>query len=273
MDDPVEVNRRRWDELVAIHAKSRFYDVEGFLGGACSLLPIELAELGDVEGKSLVHLQCHFGLDTLSWARRGAKVTGVDFAPSAIATARELAREAGLDARFVEAEVTEAAEALGGETFDVVFTSWGVLGWLPDLDAWARAVAALLAPGGTFYIVELHPTMLMFDGSDRGQRTWPYFRTAEPFEESFDGSYADRDAKVVNQRHFSWIYELGQVVTALIDAGLSLEYLHEHDGACNGMVPAMSKREDGLWRMPDDDLGLPVSFSIRARKPRAPSPA
>ncbi len=266
MTDPIELNRRRWDELVPIHAGSRFYDVEGFLAGACSLLPIELAELGDVRGKSLVHLQCHFGLDTLSWARRGARVTGVDFAPAAIAKAAELAEQAGLAARFVESEVTAAPDALGGETFDVVFTSWGVLGWLPDLDAWARAVAALLTPGGVFYLVESHPTMLLFDGSADGRRTWPYFRTAEPIEATVEGSYAAPDATLENRREAVWIFELGQVVTALIDAGLCLDFLHEHDGNCSAMIPSMTKHPDGLWRLPEGELGLPLSFSIRARR-------
>src|SRR5690606_2911642 len=138
---------------------SRFYDVDGFLAGGCSLLPIEREEVGDVRGKSLLHLQCHFGLDTLSWARRGARVTGVDFSSAAIAKAEELAARAVLEARFVECEVTRAGEALSHELFDVVCTSWGVLGWLPDLGAWARTAASLVKPGGTFYLAELHPVI------------------------------------------------------------------------------------------------------------------
>lgn len=251
-------------------AASRFYDVPGFLAGKCTLLPIEIAELGaEVAGRSLVHLQCHFGLDTLSWARRGARVTGVDFAPRAIAKARELAALAEIDARFVESEVTRAPEALGGETFDLVYTSWGVLCWLPDLRAWARAVSALLRPGGTFYLVELHPTMLLFEQSPGRalERTYGYFRSPEPIVEDGDGTYADRSAHLRHKRRYSWIYELGAVVNALVDAGLRIERLNEHDGACAPLFPSLVRHEDGLYRLPPGEPSLPLSFSIRATKP------
>lgn len=268
VDPRLEENRRRWDELVPIHAASRFYDVPRFLEGACTLLPIERDELGDVRGRSLVHLQCHFGLDTLSLARRGARVTGVDFSPAAIAEARRLAERAGLDARFVESEVTRAPEALAGATFDVVFTSWGVLGWLPDLDAWARAAAALLAPGGTLYLAEIHPVLFLYESRRAGElvRTYPYFRTAEPLVEETPGTYADRSAAVTHRRTHSWIYELGQVVTALIDAGLRIDWLHEHDATCCDVVPSLTKGDDGLFRMPPGELSLPLSFSVRATR-------
>lgn len=268
VNDDLELNRRRWDELVSIHAASRFYDVDAFLDGRCALLPIEVRELADdVAGRSLVHLQCHFGLDTLSWARRGARVTGVDFSANAIAEARRLADRARIaDARFVEAEVTRAPAALSGETFDVVFTSWGVLGWLPDLDAWARAVTALLAPGGIFYLAELHPTILLYEG-DPSRRSYPYFRDAGPIREAIEGTYADRDARVENRDTVSWIYELGQVVTALIDAGLTIDFVHEHDATCCAIVPSLIESDDRLWRLPPEELSLPLSFSIRAHRP------
>lgn len=267
MDTRLEENLRRWNELVPIHAASRFYDVDAFLAGRCALLPIERDELGDVAGKSLVHLQCHFGLDTLSWARRGARVTGVDFAPAAIAEARALAARAGLDARFVESEVTRAPEALGGETFDVVFTSWGVLGWLPDLRPWARAVAALLEPGGTFYLAEIHPVVLLYgEYGESLTRSYPYFRTSEPITEEVDGTYADRSARVENRRAHSWIFELGQVVTELIEAGLRIDFLHEHDATCCAIVPTLVEGDDRLFRLPPGELSLPLSFSLRATR-------
>lgn len=268
MDAMLEANRRRWDELVPIHAASRFYDVPRFLAGGCALLPIEVAAVGDVRGKTLCHLQCHFGLDTLSWARRGAVVTGVDFSSAAIAKARALAAEAGLDARFVEAEVTRAPEALGGARFDLVFTSWGVLGWLPDLEPWARAVAALLAPGGAFHLAEIHPTALLFDGSPLAkERTFGYFREAEPIVETTTSTYADRDAAVEAATSYSWIFELGQVVNALIDAGLVIERLEEHDGTCCEIIPGLVEGEDRLWRLPPGGRSLPLGFTIRARQP------
>jgi SAM-dependent methyltransferase len=270
MDSRLEQNRRHWDSVVPIHAASRFYDVEGFLGGKCALLPIEARELGDVRDKRLVHLQCHFGLDTLSLARRGAQVTGVDFSPRALAEARSLAERARIDARFVESEVTRAHEALDGETFDLVFTSWGVLGWLPDLEPWARAVSALLTPGGSLYLVEVHPVLFLYDGS-RGptlERHFPYFRSAAPIVEDVEGTYADESARVVETRRYSWIFELGQVVNVLIDAGLRIERLNEHDGTCSRTVPSLVRHDDGLFRLPEGELSLPLSFSIRASKPR-----
>ncbi|MCB9595070.1 MAG: class I SAM-dependent methyltransferase [Sandaracinaceae bacterium] len=267
-DEALAANRARWDELVAVHAASRFYDVPAFLAGRCTLLPIERAALGDVSGKRLLHLQCHFGLDTLSWARRGAIATGLDFSGEAVGAARELAVRAAIDARFVESEVTRAPEALDGERFDIVFTSWGVLGWLPDLDAWARAVAGTLAPGGVFHCVETHPTAWLFDGSPlAAARTYDYFRADEPIVDTSAGTYADRGAELVAVTRYSWIYELGQVVNALLDAGLVLERLEEHDGTCSEMIPGLVRGDDGLWRLPPGQLSLPLSFSLRARRP------
>jgi 2-polyprenyl-3-methyl-5-hydroxy-6-metoxy-1,4-benzoquinol methylase len=269
MDAYLEENKKRWDELVPVHAGSRFYDVDGFLAGRCALLPIEVRELGElVNGRSLVHLQCHFGLDTLSWARRGARVTGVDFSPRALEEARSLAARAKLDARFVESEVTRAPETLNGETFDIVFTSWGVLGWLPDLSAWARAVSALLHPGGTFYIVETHPVAYLFDQSPGRalERTFPYFRTTEPIVEEGEGTYADSSATITQKRRYSWIYELGNVVSLLIEHGLRIDFVHEHPATCSTVFPSMIPAGDGTYVLPPGELSLPLSFSIRATK-------
>ena len=229
------------------------------------LLPIEVEELGSVWGKTLLHLQCHIGTDTLSWARRGARVTGVDFSAEAIAQANKLAERAEMEeVRFIESEVSRAAHALPDERFDIVFTSWGVLGWLPDLDAWARTIKRLLKPGGVFYIAELHPTLLMFDGKEADVRRYPYFRPAEPLIEDSDGSYADRSVELVYRRRFEWVYELGQVLTALADVGLRIQFLHEHDGTCCQFLECLTKHDDGLYRLPEGELSLPLSFSIRA---------
>ena len=268
MDPRLEDNRRRWNELVPIHAASRFYDVDAFLAGRCALLPIERDEVGVVQGKSLVHMQCHFGLDTLSWSRRGARVTGVDFSSAAIAEATALAARASLEARFVETEITRASEALGGETFDVVFTSWGVLGWLPDLDAWARTAAALTKPGGTFYLAEIHPVALLF--AEHGTelvRAFPYFRESEPILEEVDGTYADRAATITNRRAHSWIFELGQIVNLLIENGMRIDSLREHDATCCAIVPTLTEGPDRMFRQPPGALSLPLSFSIRATRP------
>ena len=269
-DDPVAANRRLWDARTPIHVASDFYDVDGFRAGASSLRPIEVEEVGDVRGKRLLHLQCHFGLDTLSWARLGAEVTGLDFSGAAIAEARGLAAELGIPATFVEADVHDAAEALDGATFDVVFTSYGVIAWLPDIRRWANVVASLVAPGGCFSIVEIHPSSQVFDdepGVEDLRVGYPY-RTSpdEPlrFEES--GTYADYDAPIELPEHV-WLHGLGDLVTALIDAGLVVEFLHEHDVTVFQQFPFLERHDDGWWRLPADQPSVPLLFSLRARKP------
>jgi len=155
-------NRELWDERVPIHVASELYDVDSFVAGRSTLRPFDLAEVGAVDGLTLVHPQCHFGLDTLSWARRGARVTGLDFSPPAIAAARAIAERAGIEAEFVEANVYDAVNALGGRRFDIVYTGLGALNWLPDIERWARTMLELMAPGGRFYLAEFHPFTNVF---------------------------------------------------------------------------------------------------------------
>ena len=173
-EDWFEVNREMWDERVPIHVASELYDVEAFVAGRSSLRPFELAELPDVRGRTLVHPQCHFGEDTLSWARLGARVTGLDFSGPAVEAARELAARCELEAEFVEANVYDAAEALGGRRFDIVYTGLGALNWLPDVERWARVMASLVAPGGCLYLAEFHPFSHVF-GDDDFTVEYPYF--------------------------------------------------------------------------------------------------
>jgi SAM-dependent methyltransferase len=265
VSDYLHENRRHWDELVAHHLRSDFYDVEAFRRGTTSLLPLERAEVGPVAGRSLVHLQCHFGLDTLSWAREGAQVTGIDFSPEAIRAAGRLSSETGIAGRFVECDVLEAAERLG-QRFDVVFTSWGVLTWVSDIKVWAENVARLVAPGGFFYIAEVHPTALLFEHQPGGlpALTYGYFARAEPMTLELPGTYADPAAAVVNTRRHEWIYELGQVVNALVDAGLRIEFLREHAFTCFQQFPSMTMGSDRLWRLPTDWPQFPLSFSLKA---------
>ena len=184
------LNRALWDERVPIHVASDFYDVDAFLAGASTLRSFELEEVGDVAGLTLLHAQCHFGLDTLSWARRGARVTGLDFSEPAIAAARKLAADAGLEAEFVASDVYEAAAALGDRRFDLVYTGLGALNWLPDVERWARVMASLVAPGGRFYLAEFHPFSAVF-AEDALTVKYPYFHT-EPFMWDEPGTYADR---------------------------------------------------------------------------------
>jgi 2-polyprenyl-3-methyl-5-hydroxy-6-metoxy-1,4-benzoquinol methylase len=265
LSDFVTDNRRHWDELVGHHLRSDFYDVEAFRRGRTSLLPLERTEVGPVVGRSLVHLQCHFGLDTLSWARDGASVTGIDFSPEAIRTAEQLSRETGLAGRFVECDVLEAADCLK-QTYDVVFTSWGVLTWVSDIERWARSVARLVAPDGFFYIAEVHPTALLFEPQGDGlpRLTYGYFARPEPLTLDLPGTYADFTAAVKHTRRHEWIYELGQVVNALITAGLRIEFLREHAFTCYQQFPSMTLGDDRLWRLPADWPQLPLSFSLKA---------
>lgn len=262
-------NRAHWDEAAAIHPRTDAYDVAGFLDGESSLTPIERAELPDLDGVDLLHLQCHFGLDTLSLARRGATVTGLDFSTEAVETARELAAEANLDDRasFVAANVFDAASATDGE-FDVVFTSYGVLDWLPDLDRWAAAVAGTLRAGGTFYLAEFHPFRsllpLAFDG---GETTLDgtYETPAEPLTFDEDGTYADEEAELEHTRTHFWPHGIGEIVTALARAGLRVEFLHEHQRTPWEQFDGMVERADGLYEFPD--LEIPLVVSLEATKP------
>ena len=261
-------NRAMWDERVPLHLVSELYDVTAFREGRSTLPDLELDELGSVEGHSLLHLQCHFGLDTLSWARLGSTVTGLDFSGEAIATALALASDLGIDAEFVEANVFDAPQALGGRQFDIVYTAAGVLGWLPDLRRWARAAAACVRPGGTFYIREFHHMAWIFDdaeGVEELRIAYPCWTA--PLEFDQPGSYATAAPTVHNQR-FEWTHSLGEVVTALVAAGLQLEFLHEHDWSTFPMFPFLVQEARDRWVLPEQRESVPLMYSIRARKPR-----
>jgi SAM-dependent methyltransferase len=263
----LETNRANWDERVPIHVAGEFYDVEGFRAGHERLRPFEIAEVGDVAGKDLVHLQCHFGIDTLSWARRGARVVGLDFSGPAVEAARGLAAELGLDATFVESDVYDAVGSLGGRTFDVVYTGLGALNWLPDIGRWAGVVADLLRPGGFLYLAEFHPFSRVFGDEDLTV-TYDYFQDApEVWDEP--GTYADLGAETVNNRTYEWLHTLGDVLNAVVDAGLTLESLHEHDYTLFPQWPFLKKSGFDTYRLPEGTPSLPLMYSLRARKPRA----
>jgi SAM-dependent methyltransferase len=263
-------NRELWDEWTRIHETSAFYDLEGFKRGGVRLDQFELDEIGSVEGLDLLHLQCHFGIDTLSWARLGARVTGADFSPAAIALARKVANEIGFpDARFVESDVYDLPANLDGE-FDLVYTSKGVLGWLPDIRGWARVVAHFVRPGGRFYITEIHPVAQAFDNETAPgelRLAYPYWEHEPPLTFSVEGSYADPTAQVAAEREHGWNHGLGEIVTALIDAGLRIESLREYPFV-DWKVDFLAQRPDGTWGLPGElDGRLPLFFSILASKP------
>jgi len=267
MDGYLDANRAWWDELVPWHAASDFYDLDGFRAGRSSLDHLERSEVGDVAGCSLLHLQCHFGLDTLSWARLGAQVTGVDFSAPAIELARQLATELDLDARFVCSDLEAAAE-LVPEQFDVVFSSYGALCWLPDLARWAEVVARHLVPGGRFHLIELHPVAGMFDDQVPDLRVrYPYFRGAEPVRVERPGSYAVPEAPTSHQVSWSWPAPISAVITALRDAGLNVESFHEYDSCHEQLLAHLVPGDDGRWHSPPGEPQLPLVYALQARRP------
>lgn len=262
-------NRANWDERVAIHLRDAgaIYPIEAFRAGADTLMPIEAAEIGDVSGGRIAHLQCHFGLDTLSLSRRGATVTGLDFSPAAIAAARTLAAETGIPADFVEGDVYEARALLTGD-FDLVYVSWGTIIWLPDIRRWAAVVASLLRPGGRLYLAEGHPSLSQFEEVDgRLVLTWDW-KTPVDRPLAFDDAetYAGDGTALKTPRSYEWIHPISDVVTALVDAGLRLDFLHEHDAVPWAAVPMMRQGEDRLFRMPGDTAGPPLAFSLGATR-------
>ncbi len=269
----IDANRARWDEAVAVHAGSEFYGVDRFLDGESTLLQLDLDEVGDVRGKSLLHLQCHFGLDTLSWARRGAEVTGVDFAASAIATATELAERAGLSAEFVESELYASPECLADRlsSFDIVYVNLGALCWLPDIAGWAKVCGAFLKPGGMLYVRDTHPLAWSLDDEAAASELrlrYPYFESDEPLHWRGDDDYADGLATFRHQDLYEWNHSMGEIVSAVIDAGCRLEFLHEQDWTVYRALPWLIETEPGMWRLPDRDgeadRRMPLMFSLRA---------
>jgi 2-polyprenyl-3-methyl-5-hydroxy-6-metoxy-1,4-benzoquinol methylase len=260
-----ETNRANWDERVPIHVTGRFYDQPGFLAGRDTLQPFERDEVGDVAGKTLVHLQCHFGQDTLSWARSGARVTGLDFSAPAIEAARAAAAQIGVDADFVVSNVYDAAEALGERQFDIVYVGIGSLIWLPDVAAWAKVVARLLRPGGFLYLSDGHPmAQILADESLTVEHS--YFAT-EPTRWEEPGTYADLDAVTTHNVTYEWPHALSEVFSAILAAGLRIDCFAERDYALYPRWPFLDRRDDGTWRMPADMPSVPLMYSLRASKP------
>ena len=256
------LNRANWDDRVPVHLASSFYDLDGFRGGADTLLPVEPFEVGDVVGLRLVHLQCHIGLDTLSWARRGALVSGLDFSPPAIEAASSLAAELGIEATFVVSDVYDAVAAFGGRRFDIVYTGTGALVWLPDIPRWARVVAELLSPGGFLYLVEGHPFAQILDDSAGSTVIRDYFGSG-PEPEDYPYTYTD-GPPLEHSRNVQFQHGIGEVTTALVDAGLRIEFLHEYEFDAFRRFAALQRQDDGTYRFPAGRPRVPMMFSVRA---------
>lgn len=273
--DPADwhaANRAAWDESVPIHVRSAFYDVAALRAGTAGLYPIEREELGSVAGLDVLHLQCHFGYDSLVLARDGARVTGLDFSPAAIAAARDLAHDLGLAdrARFVEADLYDAPRAIDAPAgFDLVFASWGALMWLPDIDRWAAIVAHFLRPGGRLYLADGHPCALALRcdpaAPDVALRpATPYFSSG-PHASDDPADYADETATLSNARMYTFQHTLAAIVTALAVAGLRVEFLHEHDALPWRLYDVLRADPDRMFRWPDQ-AWLPLAFSVSARR-------
>lgn len=260
-------NRDWWDEKVPLHVEGEFYRVAQFKEGEEQLRPFELAELGDVSGRTLFHPQCHFGQDTLSWARHGASVTGLDFSPAAVAAAQRLATDVGIDARFVCADVYDAAAAVDGEQFDVVYTGLGAINWLADIDRWAATMASVCKPGGTFYLAEFHPFAATFDDETTEAALVPRFgyfgHEWHDTSENMTGSYGAMDATTEFNVTHERVWTLGEVVTAVVGAGFRLEFLHEHDFTLYEALPFLVRTDRG-YELPEGVPRIPMMYSLRA---------
>jgi 2-polyprenyl-3-methyl-5-hydroxy-6-metoxy-1,4-benzoquinol methylase len=266
-DEGVEgraANKARWEESVPLHAASDLYDLATFRAGRDDIRPFERVELGSVQDLDLVHLQCHIGTDTLSWARHGARVVGLDFSAAAIEVATQLALDCGLDAEFVCSDVYDARHALAGRSFDIVYTGIGALGWLHDMGEWARVVDGLLRPGGVLYLVEIHPTALgvMNDGQtlrhdifEAEYRRW----------DDKGGTYAAQDATFAHTTTFERIHSLSEVISAVLNVGLTIELVHEQSFT-NVPWAWAPRSEDGYYRLPDGWPKFPLTYSLKARK-------
>lgn len=264
--DSEGINLRHWEEIAEVHLRS--YDIEPLLAGGHGLDAIQVTEMGDVRGKTLLHLQCHIGTDTLSWARLGARVTGVDFSPASLRAAADLAARTGLPARFVESSLYDLPARLP-ETFDIVYTSTGVLCWLSDLDEWGRIIADHLKPGGVFYMLESHPFLNVFDDEADGLSVEAsYFHSEEPRLWPGDHpDYAD-PGYLVKTGSAEWTWSMGDILNALLKAGLTLEFLHEYDAIPWKALPCMIPSDRaGFYRLPPGRDLLPLVFTLRARRP------
>lgn len=261
----IDANRDLWDERARPHAESLFYNMAAFRAGATSLTPIEEAALGDVRGKQLLHLQCHFGQDSLSWVRKGAIVTGVDYSKNAIEIAQSLSKELGLPARFLHANIYDLPEVLN-EQFDIVFTSYGVLKWLPDIQTWGSIVAHYLKPGGTFFIVEFHPFLYVFDYDKAERIEHSYFYSEEPITYDEIGSYAVPDLPVVRKAH-AWSHTLGDIINSLCRAGLRIESLNEYPYSTINCFPFVRPSAPGTYVHATHPGKVPMLYSIYATKP------
>ena len=261
--DYISKNRTTWNDKVDVHVASEFYDMKGFFAGEHDLKEIALKLLGDVKGKSILHLQCHFGKDTLALARMGAQVTGADFSDKAIEKARELTAQINAEAAFVCCDIYDLPAHLAGQ-FDIVFTSYGAIGWLPDMGRWAAVVAHFLKPGGRFVMAEFHPFVWMMD-EEFSKIDYHYFNV-EDIAETGTGTYADKDAPIQYDA-VSWNHNISEVLTSLLGNGLQLKSFNEHDYSPFNCFKHTEEYEPGKFRIKHLGRKIPMVYAIEAHKP------
>jgi 2-polyprenyl-3-methyl-5-hydroxy-6-metoxy-1,4-benzoquinol methylase len=260
--DHFEANKHIWNQRTILHKNSSFYNREGFLKGETALNSIELNELGNVKGASLLHLQCHFGMDSLDWARRGAAVTAIDISDEAIREAELLKEELKLPGTFICCNVYDIDRHIHS-LFDIVFTSYGVIGWLPDLERWAQLIADRLKPGGIFYMAEFHPVVWMFD--EEFTHVKYHYDNRELIITENEGTYTDRNASIIG-KEYSWNHSLGEVLNALLKAGLQLQLFNEYMYSPYPCFRNMVELEKGQWQIRGIEGKIPMVYSLKMTK-------
>jgi SAM-dependent methyltransferase len=274
-------NKDLWNKRTAIHIDSTFYNKQGFINGDTVLAPIELAELNDVAGKTMLHLQCHFGMDSLNWQRLGAQVTGVDFSEAAITEAKKLNEQLGYNAEFICSDIYSLLSSpspleragvrsspsplgkVGMGPFDIVFTSYGTIGWLPDLEKWAKVIAKHLKPGGIFYMADFHPVVWMFDNNFT-KIEYAYHKT-EPIVEENQSTYTENSAPIIN-KEYGWNHSISEILNALLAEGLQLQFFNEHNYSPYSCFNNVVEFEKGKWYIKGMEGKLPMVYSLMMQK-------
>jgi 2-polyprenyl-3-methyl-5-hydroxy-6-metoxy-1,4-benzoquinol methylase len=257
-----EANKELWNNRTVVHKDSTFYDLPSFLAGKSCLKEIEIRELGNIKGKNILHLQCHFGMDTLSLARMDAKVTGIDISDTAINEAKKLNEELGLNAEFICCNVYDLKDHLN-KKFDIVFTSYGVIGWLPDLNKWAEIINHYVKPGGFFYMAEFHPVVWMLD--EDFEKVKYYYHNQELIEMDVQGTYTDRYADIQG-KEYSWNHSISEVLNALINHGLQINFFNEYSYSPYPCFNNIMQGSDGNWRVKGMEDKIPMVYSVKATK-------
>lgn len=260
--DYLKINRKLWNDKTSVHYQSDFYDVKSFIKGKDSLNPIEIELLGDISGKSILHLQCHFGMDSISLARRGGIVIGIDLSDQSIKQAKDLNERSGTKVDFILSDVYSLPKNLKKQ-FDIIFTSYGTVGWLPDMGKWAEVINHFLKPGGKFIMVEFHPVLWIFD--DNFEEIIYKYADAEPIIEDIEGTYANREAGIKN-KSVSWNHGLGTVLSALLQKGLTIEGFWEYDYSPYDCFNNTIEIGEGKFQIRGLEGKIPMLFSIVATK-------